>query len=272
MKDSQDVATKHAPSWLSRMKVHLRQVPIRGTRYRIVTLRPGMDVRFSTNFYHGTWHIISDGFGSEVLGRLMWGLAFQKLPNTLVVIAPPHLQPSPFDGAPSWPVVLTVQENCPLRARDMRELKARLDHLPESQTIRWQTHGLARYEAPPVWKMGYSRREPFDDETLLSGGVICYRAKRELMKWQASVVAKMRPSTDVELANRGQAETRDHYFITWDYGPSGEVQLFDDYRHKVKAAVAARARTVARLTEKVTPGEFEDLVVLERDGSRKKQS
>jgi hypothetical protein len=259
-----DAATKHAPSWLSRMKVHLRHVPIRGTTYHVITLRPGLDVKFSTNFYHGTWHILSDGFGSEILGRLMWGLAFQKQPNTLVLIELPHLQLSPFDGAPSWPVVLTVQENCPLRAKDMRELKARLDHLPETRTIRWQSHGLARYAIPDCWEMGYSRSEPFDDETLLSGGIICYRAKREVMKFHASVIGKMRPSTLVELADRGEAETRDFYFITWDGCATGEVQLFEDYRHMVKAATAARKRVVGQLSKRVSADELEDLVSAER--------
>lgn len=43
----------------------------------MVTLRPGTNALFSTNFYHGTWHILSDWHGARLLGRLLWGRAYQ---------------------------------------------------------------------------------------------------------------------------------------------------------------------------------------------------
>ncbi|WP_433436315.1 hypothetical protein [Nonomuraea sp. CA-141351] len=42
----------------------------------MITLRPGTRARFSTNFYHGTWHILSDPHGALLLSRLLWACPF----------------------------------------------------------------------------------------------------------------------------------------------------------------------------------------------------
>lgn len=268
---TEDEHVPPAADWrATRMKVHLRRVPIRGTTYHVITLRPGTEVKFSTNFYHGTWHVVSDVFGSWMLARLMWGLAFQTHPNTLVLIAPPHLQPSPFDGARSRPAVLAARETCPLRDDDMRELKARLGRLPNTQTIQWDFRGLAGHTSTPEWER--SRKSPWqkgkhmygmedDAATFLCGGMICYHAARVTMKDQAAVVRRMSPSTVEELARRRDIEFDDYYFMTWDgRSASGEVQIFCDYRDRLKAAVAARKRVLNELTEPVSADELEDRV------------
>src|SRR5690606_36912126 len=72
-----------------------------GRPYTVVTMRQGTDARLSTNFYHGTWHILSDWHGARLLGRLLWGLAYQRRPGTLVLIGPPFIDPNPFDGTRS---------------------------------------------------------------------------------------------------------------------------------------------------------------------------
>jgi hypothetical protein len=55
----------------SRMKMHLRLLTINGHTYRIVTLRPGTEIVFSTNFFHGTWHIVTSQRGARLLARLL---------------------------------------------------------------------------------------------------------------------------------------------------------------------------------------------------------
>src|SRR5262245_33708097 len=108
------------------MKVHLRVMPLAGRTFRVVTLRPSAGVRSSTNYYHHTWHVVSDTAGAGVLARLMWGLAYQKQPGTLVLIAEPHLVATPFDGARSDPVVLVPAGLTSPCEDALRQLKARL--------------------------------------------------------------------------------------------------------------------------------------------------
>jgi hypothetical protein len=256
MNDGGDSSTQPPRDGLSRMKVHLRKVPIRGTIYHVVTLRPGMDVKFSTNFYHNTWHILSDAVGSRILGRLMWGLAFQRQLNTLVLIASPHLQPSPFDGAPSWPVVLTVQGLCPLIEKDLKILRKNLHRLPKTTTIRWDTHGFAGYERPASWEF----RGDLACRTALRGGLICHTASALEMKHQSSYIGRLTPDKYVGMW---------YEFLDDNERADGEVQVFDDYRQRVTASVVARKRVLDAIDRRVSPDELEDLVCAERDRFRK---
>src|SRR5437762_9292860 len=95
---------RHAPD--SRMKVHLRELSLGKTEYRVVTLRPGTRVSFSTNFFHNTWHLVSDIQGARLLARLLWGLSYQRWPGTLVLIHGNHLAATPFEAEQSDPFLL----------------------------------------------------------------------------------------------------------------------------------------------------------------------
>ena len=81
-------------------------IAVAGTTYRVVSLRPATRARFSTNYFHDTWHIVTGCAGAAVLGRLLWGLAFQRQPGTLIVIDAPHLVTTPFEGDRPDPIVL----------------------------------------------------------------------------------------------------------------------------------------------------------------------
>jgi len=48
------------------VKVHLRLVEIHRQTLRVVTLRPATAVRFSTNFFHDTWHIVTSHAGAQL--------------------------------------------------------------------------------------------------------------------------------------------------------------------------------------------------------------
>ncbi|MGL5444773.1 MAG: hypothetical protein ACRDDJ_20180, partial [[Mycobacterium] stephanolepidis] len=88
------------------MKLHRHSMALDGRSYTIITLRADVDVRFSTNRFHETWHVLSDESGAKMLARLLWGLAYQRQPGTLVLIDRAHLDPNPFDAEPADPIVL----------------------------------------------------------------------------------------------------------------------------------------------------------------------
>lgn len=245
---------------LSRMKVHLRRMPIRGTLYRVVTLRPDIDAAYSTNYYHNTWHILSDRHGSRLLARLLFGLAFQKHPNTLLLLAGRHLRRSPFDASPSRPVVVAVKGVCPLVRKDLEVLKSRLTRLPPPATIRWDTRSFTRYETPPNWKR-VGRWDRPDDDMFESGGFVCYHAPADELKAEAAVIGRMAP--------RARDGGMDYHFLAYGTHPDGEVQVFDDYRERLSASAVARQRVLDRLDRRVPPGELEDLVSAERHHFRR---
>jgi hypothetical protein len=84
-------------------QLRLHRYPLRldGREYTVITPRPGTGARFSTNRYHDTWHVLSDLRGARLLARLLWGLAYQRVPGTMVAIGPPLLDPNPFDAEPA---------------------------------------------------------------------------------------------------------------------------------------------------------------------------
>jgi hypothetical protein len=127
---------------VDRMKLHRHYLVLAGRPYTVVTLRPGTDARFSTNFYHGTWHILSDWHGARLLGRLLWGLAYQRRPGTLVLIGPPFIDPNPFDGTPGDPIALVPNPITNLTPQAATELRRRLPLAGNDGTVRWLTHGL----------------------------------------------------------------------------------------------------------------------------------
>jgi hypothetical protein len=123
-----------------RLKLHLHLCDLGGETFHVVTLRPDTDVCFSTNYFHETWHILSDVQGARALARLMWGLSFQKQPRTVILIQKPHLKPTPFDAESSDPILLVPSHLTPLNSNWLKLLKQRLKTPGQpTQTIRWQT-------------------------------------------------------------------------------------------------------------------------------------
>src|SRR5262245_59181993 len=95
-----------ARSVADRMKLHRRAVRLDGREHTVIGLRPGTTARFSTNYFHETWHVLSDQHGARLLARLLWGLSYQARPDTVVLIDRPFLTSTPFDGDPADPIVL----------------------------------------------------------------------------------------------------------------------------------------------------------------------
>ncbi|MFI0419530.1 hypothetical protein [Spongiactinospora sp. 9N601] len=96
-----------------RLKLRWQVVRADGREFTVLTLRPGMDVRFSTNRHHETWHLLSDLRGARLGERLLWGLPYQRRPGTVIV--PDRPQPVPVALVPAHLTTMTVQA-----ARDLR--------------------------------------------------------------------------------------------------------------------------------------------------------
>ncbi len=259
----------------ARMKVHLRLLPLAGRTYRVVTLRPCSHARFSTNYFHDTWHIVSDTAGARLLARLLWGLAYQKQPGTLALLHGPHLAPTPFDGARSDPVVLVPAGLTPVSADAFRQLKARLGRLGPTQTIRWHTFGLdlelAAREADEktellaasslLWRPGFEAVRSAERMGKV-GGLLCYSAPPLVLRDQAAIVARMRTGP-------GKNQGMDYHYLADGPGAAhyadGEVQIFHGYRERVSAASAARREVLTRPDAPADADELETRISRRRD-------
>ena len=229
------------------MKLHLRTVRIRGVSHRLITLRPGTVASFGTNYYHETWHILSDQRGARLLARLMWGLSFQQRPNTSVLIHGEHIRPTPFGGERSDPILILLDNSAGTDQKSLSALYRRLRSLgPSERTVRWKTFGLDAELSKRTRDAGGLSREPYtldplwfesnkalwESEAMFRrGGFVCYQAPPEVMRNQAIVVARMDP------ANYGMDY---HFLAETNRWPSGEVQIFSDYRQRCSAAIQAR--------------------------------
>jgi hypothetical protein len=223
------------------MKLHRHAVTIGGRSYTVITLRPGAYARFSNNYYHNTWHILSDLHGARVLGRLLWGLSYQRVPGTLVLIDLPNIDPSPFSAARADPIALVPSHLTSLPERVARALRARLPLTQPEGTVRWYTPGLdLAFAAGTVRERSWEDHDN-DHRIARTGGLLAFAATpRVLRQWAVAVY---------RLGNR----------TTWHYNTDyaeigsascwyeGEVQVFTDYRHRVNAASAARRETLGGL-------------------------
>jgi hypothetical protein len=231
---------------VDRLKLHRRRLRLDGREYTVVSLRSGTDARFSTNHYHGTWHVLSDWHGARLLGRLMWGLSYQRMPGTLVLIDRPFLDPNPFDAEPADPIALVPALITPFTAKAARELRRQLPlrGSPDG-TVRWQTHGLdtavadlrAWHELPPgVDDNGWTDTRGFQQRVSRLGGVVTMAAVPAVLRSVATHVYR--------LGARGSFEGMDYIELDWPEN-QGEVQVFRDYRSLVSAARVARREILA---------------------------
>jgi hypothetical protein len=262
------------------MKLHLRELSIGGTPYRLVTLRPGTQVAFNTNFLHQTWHVVSDMRGARMIARLLWGLAFQRWPGTLVLIHDQHLLPTPFEAEPSDPFLLIPAHLTSLHADNFRELKRQLGRLaPPSRTIRWLTFGLDaalqawKSKPPHHFAFDLDRKElsPQENQKLWKqermvrcGGFNCYAAPSPILRYQALRIHSLHVSEGDYLREM------DYHFLaqtsskqSW-YG-DGEVQIFADYHDRVAAAVQARQQLIPYPQQPVLSETLQELISRKRD-------
>jgi hypothetical protein len=266
-------------SSVSRPKMHLRFFRIGSSTYRVVTLRPATPVAFSTNFFHQTWHLVTSQRGAHLLGRLLWGLSYQRHPGTLLVIHGDNLLPTPFEAERSDPFLLSVAGLTRLNAPDLRILKSRLNHLgPPAKTIRWHSFGLDL-----AWR---ARQEDHDDPSSLAtesellrrkgneslwhqermerlGGFICYSAPPPILRQQALIVYGLR-------VWRNRTRNMDYHFLAREssrdsWCADGEVQIFADYMERVAAAKEARQELLSNPRQPILSETIQEDISRRRD-------
>ena len=258
-----------------RMKLHLRVLNLRGVCYRLVTLRPHSEVAYSTNYFHDTWHILSDQYGAKLLARLLWGLSFQRIPGTAILIHGEHIKPTPFGAEPSDPIFIT---NSSLLGNSKKSLSVLRDHLkylgPSQCTVRWHTFGLdtalqREFQRGPYdptiehtdhdWTHHRQSKRLWQEENMYRyGGFVCYSAPPEILRHRALTIAQMDP-TDYGM---------DYYYMAdrncyrW---PDGEVQIFSDYKERRSAAAEARRQVLAEKRSFSDPDSLYAVVAERRD-------
>ncbi|WUI66756.1 hypothetical protein OHQ90_29680 [Nocardia sp. NBC_00403] len=228
------------------MKLHRRTMVLDSRVYTVISLRPGSDFRFSTNRFHDTWHVLSDWRGSRVLARLLWGLAYQRRPGTVVVIDPEHLDPNPFDAAPADPIVVVPSDLTVFTRAAAVALRRQLPFRQRSEgTVRWQTFGLQqavdelrewRSQGPGerIWRH-HDRRTGSAWVDRIGGLITLFGEPGQLRSW----------ATDLATLGTYAQDGMDYtYLDEADY--NGEVQIFRQYRRKVNIASQARAEVLAR--------------------------
>lgn len=220
------------------LKLHLRLIEAAGYLYRVVTLRPSCKARFSNNYYHDTWHLLTDLGGAPLLARLLWGLAFQRQPGTLFLLDDEHVLPTPFEGDRALPMIFSVTGQTRLEEDSLQALRRKLSRKGSpTTTVKWQTFSMEEARAQEYW-----RRFARDDRALwaqehmqLRGGFICYSAPPLVMRKQALSIENM--------SSYLYWGTNYHYLADWGpkhRHPEGEVQVFSDFRDKVASACEAR--------------------------------
>jgi hypothetical protein len=235
--------------------MHLRLCELPGHTYRVLSLRPSCGVRFSNNFFHDTWHLLSDLNGSALLARLLWGLSYQRHAGTVIALHGAHLVETPFEADPALPCLLTVA-NAPASASFD---EAHLDGLRRwlrkpgapVTTVKLQTFGMAA--ALARWAERSTRYETNDAEweplwarerMSKRAGLLCYTAPPEILRAQALTVHGMARHTYRGSNYHYLAEGRAGRRASTYRAPSGEVQIFSDFTERLSIARVARAQLV----------------------------
>ena len=238
-----------------RMKLHRHLVRLDGRQYTVIMPRPGTGPRFSTNRYHETWHVLSGLRGSRLLAHLLWGLAYQRVPGTLVVIGAPSLDPNPFDAGPSDPVAVVPAMLTTLGAQAARQLRRRLPLGRPAGTVRWHTPGLA----PAITAVRHERNRPPSQWRWYPPPSARHRISRTGGMLTLTATAPELKSWAVAVAQLG-----DWLLDGMDYtelnGTDGEVQVFTDYTRRVSAAGTARRDILAGPAGTLPPADQQPLI------------
>lgn len=226
------------------LKLHLYVVEVHGRTYRVLKLRPTEKIRFSNNFYHETWHLLTDPGGAEILAQLLWGLAFQKKEGTLLLVDDDHLVSTPFEADKPKPFVVVPAGLTPTDGDTLRALlrKVALMKAPTT-TVKWRSFGLEKRDE--FYDKVHSLDEEFrplwaQEKMSLRGGVICYTAPSIILQMQALSVQRL----SLHMfwgSNYTYLAEGDWRF---SHQADGEVQIFADFEDRVVAASLAREQVL----------------------------
>jgi hypothetical protein len=139
MTETWDARPPEPSSHDQRLRLHRHTIGHGKRHYTVVTLRPSDPWRFGVRIDECTT-ITSDVAGTRLLGRLLWGLSFQRRPDTVLLLDAPHLVPNPYDGLASPPVAFVP---APLSTMDAsaahRIRRRRPGPRPSEGTLTWNT-------------------------------------------------------------------------------------------------------------------------------------
>ena len=183
-----------------RLRLHRREWRQDGRYYQVLSLRTGDPTRYSIEV--GQWLVLirSDLAGARLLGRLLWGLSYQRRPDTLLVIGPDHLASDPFDGSPSPVILFGVTPRTAVTQAVARTVRQpALWRSNPSGTVGWNTASLpdayaelnARFEARRAGLPVPDRYVPHrpDPVVIDAGSAVAVLAVPELLReWAALIV------------------------------------------------------------------------------------
>lgn len=229
----------------SPLKLHRRHATLDGRDLTVLTLRPNTSERFATNFHHQTWHVLTDQAGAQLLGRLCWGLSYQRRPGTILVIDHPLLQPNPFDADPSSPIVIANSDLTALDRATVDRLKRFLSKgRPSDGTVRLSTGGLDRLLADdPQRELARLQQQSgvFWNEhqrrswTDRINGMVVMAAPPPVLQWWAIWLSRLGTTW-----YRGTDWTELEHIVT--RRRDGEVQIFEHFTRMTETAIATRER------------------------------
>ena len=245
------------------LKLHLYLVEVHGYTYRVLKLRPSEKVQLSNNYFHETWHLLAGVGGAEILSRLLWGMAYQERPGTLLLLDAPHLTPTPFEADAPLPVIIAQAGLARLDDDLLRALRRKLSRIKTpTATVKWNTFSMDDSEEL------YQQSRPHDQEReglwrreqmSRRGGMICYTAPSLILRLQALSIRHLRKylyfGSNYTYLAEGNWRRREH--------PNGEVQVFGDFEDQVSAAITARSQVLVTPVAKIL-----DEVVRERVWSK----
>ena len=206
-------------------KVHRRTIRLDGYDHRVLSLRPHDRVRFATNQFHDTWHIVSDSHGGQLMGRLCWALAYQKQPGTFILIDQPNIVPTPFEADPSSPILIANTDLGRPSRQAVRQLKAMLPFATRSEgTVKLATFGLdaALSEATDNWQWSDGWKSDRRASAAKVNGIVMLAGRGAVLKSWGRALARI---------GRGMHLGTDYEYLA---GGDGEVQIFRDFRLMVR--------------------------------------
>jgi hypothetical protein len=217
----------------SYLDLHLRSYDVYGKPFRVVSLRPTTGARFSTNYFHDTWHILAGVDGARVLAQLVWGLSYAREPGTVVVIDGDHLCPTPFEADAPDPILIAKDQLACLDIDVLRALRLQLRRSPQKPvTIRWQTFSLDTAEVDvTLWRRRH-RAMRLRDRMSRRAGFVCMTAPAALLRAHALGFHHMGGDDYDYLGDR--------------WPPEGELQTIPQFDDKVSAATVARREILGK--------------------------
>jgi hypothetical protein len=223
---------------LERLKVHRRAVVLDGQTHTVLSPRPGGSYSFATNYFHETWHIVTDAPGARLLGRLFWAMAFQRRERTLMVIDQSCIVPNPFDADPSSPIVILNNDLGPLGRSAADDLRAALPFkTPSDGTVVLQTRGL---------DAALADTEAFQQRETSAGGRWNDHQRRSWINWLNGLVVVAAPAPVLRQWGVGVSRTGEQFYngsneemLEWPRG-RGEIQVLEKFHARLESAQAKR--------------------------------